>query len=203
MFFRFLGSATLYLVMLTAISGCASGRGTQPLMAPEEFSALTLEEERGGLRAAVLAEIDDQRGSDDASRAVMQHYRPYYFREYYEFPEGDDFELDIIEMDSRTTPYAAQAVVRKIRYATEMHKKRDDARADEDFYRDAGREYISYEWTSGEWRRLGSLFVAEETERMIDGSWQTAYRPSGTTLPDPAESKGFFGRTLDTLQFWK
>lgn len=196
-------SAALCLVLVAAASGCAGGRGKQPLMAPEEFSALSIEEEREELSGTVLAEIDDQRGSDNASRAVMMYYRPYYFREYYEFPEGEDFELDVMEMDSRTTPYAAQAVVRKIRYATEMHKKRDDARNDTDFYRDAGREYISYEWTSGEWRRMGSLFVAEETERMIDGSWQTAYRPSGTTLPDPADSKGFFGRTLDTLQFWK
>jgi hypothetical protein len=190
-------------VLVGVASGCAGGRGKsvelgEGLGAPGETTA-----EESRLRAIVAEEIAAQRGIDAESNAVLRQYRPFVFREYYEFPDGERFGLNLIEQDSRTTPLAAQAEVRKIRYATDLHKNRDAAREDTEFYRDTGREIISYEWRSGDWKRWGSLFVAETTELEAGGEWQSAYRPSGTSLPDPMQSQSRIGRVLDVLQFWK
>ena len=96
----------------------------------------------------------------------------------------------IQETESRTVPYRASVKVDKQRYATKLHRKREDAVADSNYARDTGKETLTFEMRNGRWYRAGSLFVAEKTEEYINGEWVPAKEEVERTVAAEDEQAG-------------
>jgi hypothetical protein len=120
------------------------------------------------LRRAVQAYI--QQTSGDQNRLIRR--RPYYYKEYSVYPGGaESAELNITETDSQLTPYIATVRLEKQRYATRLHRDRDEAVADTNFIRDTGTQTLHYEWRGNRWVPGDSLFVAQVSEEQVNGQW--------------------------------
>jgi hypothetical protein len=121
--------------------------------------------------------------------------RPYYYREYVEYPDGaDKFDIDMRDNESRTRPFIAEVKVNKTRFSTRMYRDRDTAQEDANFLRDTGTETLNYELRNGRWHRVGGLYVAAKTEENVAGEWVP--RRDDTVRVNPAESKpGWFSRS--------
>ncbi len=203
-FVRFRARWIVVILLCVVSTGCSTFRTKGGLQLESAVETPNRELEEARLRGFIGSELSRVQRQSDSGSSQLVRQRPFYYREYVEYPDGtDSFEMNVIDVDSRTTPFTAQAQVRKIRFATLMHRDRDEARHDEHFYRDTGREYISYELSNGRWRRLGSLFVAEKTEEQINGEWQPAYRNEQDNLLEESEEKGFFSRVWDAIIFWR
>jgi len=121
--------------------------------------------------------------------------RPYFFKEYSVYPDGaDEFDADIRETESRTAPVVANVTLEKQRFATRLHRKRAEAAADENFLRDTGVETMTFEWRGGQWKRVGTLFVAEKTEEYVNGEWVPPQEEIQRTVAEE-ERPGWWGRT--------
>lgn len=185
------------------LSGCAifGGRGPKAPLAseaagqteqPGEFEARLHAAVRGELRSAI-------RQSDRPSTKII-FKKPYYYKEYFTYPnDEDDYALEFTERESRTTPLSAEMSVDKIRFATHMHNKREEARIDESFIRGTGKETTSYELRNGKWRRLGSLYVAAKTEKFVDGEWRPFREAPSRSALEEEESTRWWQR----LMFWR
>ncbi len=157
-----------------------------------EYEARLHETVQSEMRAA------DRRGESAGTRIVFKN--PYYFRAYSFYPGADeDYSLEFTEKESRTTPLSAEMVVDKIRFATRLHRKREEARVDESFLRDTGSETTSYELRNGRWHRLGSLFVADKTEELVGGEWQPIRETAAFPVIEVEEPKSW----LQRLMFWR
>ena len=187
------------------LSGCAIFGGksqSSPVLSEEpglaaadeslEYEARLHETIRSRIRAA------GRRQENANTRVVFK--KPYYFRVYSVYPVADDdYSLEFTEKESRTTPLNAEMIVDKIRFATRMHRKREDARNDKNFLRDTGTETTSYELRNGRWRRLGSLFVADKTEEFVDEEWQPIRETAALPVLEVDEPKSWLRR----LMFWR
>jgi hypothetical protein len=89
--------------------------------------------------------------------------------------------------------------MRMLRYATRMHRKRDQAQADGNFLRDTGAQTISYELRNGKWWRAGSLFVAEKTEEYVSGEWVPVQEEVQRTVAAEEENANWFNRTWSAI----
>lgn len=146
--------------------------------------------------ATLHAEI--QRNLEAAKRSIVDHNRvirrkPYWYKSYSEY--GDipaPADLSIQESVSRTVPYRADVRVQKVRFSTELSRTRDAARVDSHFIRDTGQEIMSYEYRSGQWHRVGSLFVADKSEEELDGEWVAVRRAEPRTLSEVEAQVGWF-----------
>jgi hypothetical protein len=177
--------------------GCAS---TGEKSADGNVSAApTAEEYQARLRELVEADLARAREAQGAENAEVVFARPYYYREYFEFPGSPEvYSLDFTEKESRTTPMTAEFEVEKVRFATRPYTKRDEARNDQKFQRSTGIDYVSYELRSGEWHPVGSLFLARVTEENVDGEWkqiEEQRRATGTLIEEPTS-------WWDKLKFW-
>ena len=187
------------------LSGCAIFGGksqSSPVVSEEpgpaeadesrEYEARLHETVRSEMRAA------DRRQESASTRVVFK--KPYYFRAYSVYLDADqEYSLEFTEKESRTTPLSAEMVVDKVRFATRMHRKREDARIDENFLRDTGTETTSYELRNGRWHRLGSLFVAEKTEELVGGEWQPIRETAALPVLEVEEPNRWWQR----LMFWR
>ncbi|HNR32278.1 MAG TPA: hypothetical protein PKI11_15410 [Candidatus Hydrogenedentes bacterium] len=185
----------LVLVLLVAgVSACAGNGKRIDASAPMDADDVASTQE-DALRRLVARHIASaQRGQDDA-RSDLVFRRPYYFKEYSVYPNGpDDFDVRLRETESRSAPLAAEANIEKQRFATRLHRKRDQARADGNFLRDTGVETITYQWQGGQWKRVGALFVAEKTEEYVNGEWVSPREEIRRTVAEE-EEKGWWGRT--------
>lgn len=191
---------TAILVAVLVASGCAhSAKKDSPAQVIEnqerqapESEAKLAESVRRKLRAA------GRRTEGPSSKIVFK--KPYYYREYFIYPNGEeDFVLNFTERDSRTAPLTAEVNIAKNRYSTRTHLKREDARRDENFLRDTGRETISYELRNGAWYRLGSLYIADKTEENIEGEWQSVHERPELPMFEDEKPKGGWRRLL----FWR
>lgn len=146
------------------------------------------------LRQAIAEHIAANSG--DETRMVRR--RPYFYKEYSVYSEGPDAaRVTVTETDSRLTPYLASVEIDKQRFATRLHRERDEAVADRNFLRDTGTETLSYEWRGGHWEKVGSLFVAGATEEQINGQWVAVQEPEQRTVAaEEEESQGLLGRVL-------
>jgi hypothetical protein len=108
-------------------------------------------------------------------------------------------DIETRETESRTAPMVADVSLRKQRFVTKLHRKRDEARADEDFLRDTGEETITYELRNGEWTYRSSLFVAESVERQIDGVWTPVEEVERTDDAEGEEDLSWFGRIWSSV----
>jgi hypothetical protein len=125
--------------------------------------------------------------------------RPYFYREYVEYPDGaDKFDIQMRDNESRTRPFIAEVKLNKIRFSTRMYRARDRAEEDDNFLRDTGAETLNYELRNGRWHRVGGLFVAAKTEENVAGEWVP--RRDETVRVTTGESKpGWFKRTWSKI----
>lgn len=179
-------------------AGCASTGGKSEGEAVS--AAPTAEEYQAQLRERVEADLARAQTEQGVDNVELHFKRPYYYREYVEYPSGVDvYSLDFTEKESRTTPMTAELEVEKVRYATPLRTSRDDARDDQDFLRSTGIDSVSYELRSGEWRPVGRLFLANATETNVDGEWKQIDEPrraTGTLVEEPSS-------WWQKLKFWE
>ena len=196
--------AALCMAVLVACS-CShlvgrSTRGTQDADTDTTVVAeATFADHEAKLRAVVCSAIEAaSASSEDKARIIAR--KPYFFKEYVVYPEGsDEFELILRETQSRTVPYIGEAAVPKQRFATELHRKKRDARADSTFLRGVGVETISYELRNGRWTRLGSLFVAEKIEENVNGEWVPVREAVEQAIVSEQEEEGWLRRAWSSV----
>lgn len=187
------------------LSGCAMFGGkspSSPVVSEEPGPAAVDEslEYETGLHETVRSRMRaaGRRQENASTRIVFK--KPYYFRVYSVYPGADeDYSLEFTERESRTTPLSAEMVVDKLRFATRMHRKKEDARVDKNFLRDTGTETTSYELRNGQWRRLGSLFVADKSEEFVDEEWQPIRETAALPVLEVEETQSWLRR----LMFWR
>lgn len=156
-------------------------------------------EQRAQLREIVGDQIAQAERSANADKNELIAKEPYYYKEYSEYPQGaESADITLRESESRAAPYIADVRIDKIRYSTRLHRDKSDARVDQNFLRDTGRETITYELRGGYWTKVGTLFVAEKTEENINGEWVPTQEDVQRTVVVEQE-KGWFGRTLDSI----
>lgn len=190
-------------VVLLLTSGCATvsgwfGGGDRTPRPPGSQSENVLrkssvEESRQDLKKLVAAHIQHELDKGDSHQPAMLRKRPYYFREYVEYPDPDRPEIIIRENDSKTRPLSAEVILDKIRFSTQMHRSEAKTREDNHFFRDTGVEKLYYELQNCRWHRVGSIYVAEKTEQLVDGTWVPREDPVSRVNPD--ERPGWFRRT--------
>ena len=169
--------------------------------APAEVEA-RIEGHEAQLEAIVRGYIKANAASDADRAGRLVERKPHYYREYIEYPEGPDaFEMAIREVVSRSAPYLADVTVKKQRYATQLHRKKKDARDDPVLFRGTGTETMTYELRNGKWRKLGSLFVADRFEENVNGEWvpvqETVDELMATELAEP--ERGWLGRAWSNI----
>jgi hypothetical protein len=184
----------LALTTIAAAAGCArfggGGASEQPSGSPAAPAQPGTTDLEAGLRDTVSDYITANSSRDSGSGQLV-HKKPYFFKEYSDYPEGPShFDIDIQETDSRTAPYRAKATMKKQRFATRLHRKRNEAVADANYLRDTGEETVTFELRNGRWWRRGSLFVAQQTEEYINGEWVPAQEEVERTVAteEPQES---------------
>jgi hypothetical protein len=124
------------------------------------------------LRAAVSRHVEAANAQAQQDQKPLIRRPPYFYRQFDVYPEGAAIlRLVVQETESQTAPALADVELPKIRYATQFHRKREAALEDGDFIRDTGTETLTYELRNNEWHKVGSLFVAEKTEKQVDGHW--------------------------------
>lgn len=198
-----------YVLMVSAVfvSGCAIFGSRAPKALPVSEAAGETEAEpeqpdefEARLRDLVGGELRSAGSQADRPSTKVIFRKPHFYKEYSVYPNGeDDYTLELTERESRTTPLSAEVSVDKIRFATRLHSKKEDARLDETFIRGTGKETTSYELRNGKWRRLGSLFVAEKTEAFSDGEW----RPFRDIPSRPVMEEEEPTRWWQRLMFWR
>jgi hypothetical protein len=143
------------------------------------------------LRALVSKAVSNASDSAEARQSSVIRRSPYYFREYSLYPKGAaSADFAIRETESRTAPYVADVIIEKTRFATRLHRRRDEAQGDLNFLRDTGTETITYEMRNGRWVRVGSLFIAERTEESINGEWVPVEEIVQRTIAAEEEAAG-------------
>jgi hypothetical protein len=153
-------------------------------------------------REALLRQaVAEYMASASGDQACLVRRRPYFLKEYSVYSGGaETARLSITQTDSRLKPYVATVEIDKQRFATRLHRDRDEAAADESFLRDTGTEKLSYEWNGGRWVKSGSLFVASATEEQVNGQWQPVPPAEKRTVAaEEEESQGFLKRAMSLI----
>ncbi len=193
---RTLGVASVLMVLAAGLgTGCATGKDSPgPADAIVEEEGTGTQDLEGRLAKIVRRDIEaEERAGVDARNEVIRR-KPYYFKEYAEFPQGsDNLAITLYETESRSAPYRADVRFPKVRFATKLQRRRETARTDDNFLRHTGHETQAFELRNGRWVRLGSTFVAEKTEQRVDGTWQAVVEQP-KVFAEPEDEPGFFGR---------
>lgn len=198
-------SAILLLVLSTGLmSSCSTVRGwrgggdSSPAVQQSEAIDVkaSVSELESELLQLVKRHVNDVEADSASNQSRIIRKRPYYFKEYgnYVGPASAD-RVVLTETESRTAPYIADVTLDKVRYATRLHRSREEARLDTSFLRDTGVETLSYELRSGRWIRIGSFFLAEKTEEEVNGEWVAVQRTLQRTVTAEEPEKGWFAQT--------
>ncbi|HOC72741.1 MAG TPA: hypothetical protein PKL54_07990 [Candidatus Hydrogenedentes bacterium] len=190
----------LALAMMATISGCFGGGRAivQDDPSAEAVSGASREEAETALRGIVEKHLQAEAGRGSAAGPDMVRRRPYYFREYVEYPSGaGGMEIVLRENDSRIRPLSGEVRVAKVRHSTRMHRSRGEAAEDANFFRDTGTEMLNYELRNGRWRRVGSLFVADKTEEFLNGEWVPRREEEQRVAPEA--QPGWFARMISKI----
>ena len=159
----------------------------------DHYQAGTREQFTQSLREEVRRYMSAEEANSNRDRVIRR--RPYFLKEYAEYPMGmDGITIELHETGTLTSPFTAEVSMPKVRYATQLHRDRGDARTDNDFIRDTGTETLSYVLRGNQWTRVGGLFVPERTEQQINGRWEAVVREF-ERLADPDYTPGWFERT--------
>lgn len=188
-----------------ALTGCSHLSGAKheasSLASTPEAAAPAREDHVAALDRAVNEHIAGAPANVDNAQGKFVRRKPYYFKEYALYPDGPgSFKTFISETESRTAPYLADVKLAKVRYATRLHQKKDEARSDENYLRETGVETLSYEYRNSAWALLGSFFVIDKTEENVNGEW-VPLEPEvrKATSGEDAEKQGWFKRTWSRL----
>lgn len=187
-----------------ALTGClhlgGSKHKSSPAAAASE-AAPAQEDHVAALDAVVRKHIAEAPASVDNAHGKFVRRKPYYFKEYALYPDGPgSFKTIISETESRTAPYLADVKLAKVRYATRLHQKKDEARSDENYLREKGVETLSYEYRNSAWTLLGSFFVIDDTEENVNGEWvPVAPEIKKASSGEDTEKQGWFKRTWSWL----
>jgi hypothetical protein len=191
-----LGIAFGVICVVGVIGGCATRGGSDVAIASDVQPV----DEEARLRAILADDIEKTRARESERSARLLFSKPFYYKEYWEFPaEESIFSADFTETESLSIPLTAEAEVERIRYATRATRNKSEARADENFLRSTGIQQISYELRHGQWRRVGSLFLADRTEEFRDGQWVQIDERKPIVVLEDDEKQGFWRR----LVFWR
>jgi len=168
-------------VLSPLLGACATSGGKQSAGALDDAPVVSPREAE--LREIVARRVQGLNESGAASRSRLLRRKPYFYKEYAEYPSGgSEMALSVNESDSRTAPYWAEVRLEKVRYATSFARNRGEARSNSDFVRATGVETTSYQLRNGKWVLVGSLFVAEKREQLLDGQWQPVQESSRSSL---------------------
>ena len=193
------GRWLVVLAVTLACCSCASLRGGG---SPQAADATTPESGQTELESVVRHHVKSAADSEADARGKLIRKKPYYYKEYVIYPGGPDaFKVEMHETESITAPYIADVHLEKQRYATNLHHKKQDAKADNGFFRDIGAETITYEFRNGKWRKMGSLFVAETVEENVNGEWVPIEEAAKHAISsrETEETKGWWGRTWSAI----
>ncbi len=159
---------------------------------------------RALLENKVRESIGDTPTTADKSRGRLVRRKPYFFKQYFVYPEGiEGAKMEITGTESRSTSYVARIEIPKVRFATRMHRDKDEARDDDDYLRQTGTETITYEFRHGRWQRVGSLFLVSKTEENVNGEWLPLEQEVLHAIAkEEQEKKGWFSRTWSRLTGW-
>ncbi len=181
---------------LTVLPGCKGNGGPDPAVAPVD-SAEDYEQQ---LRDLVLTSVERERNASGEGSARLLQSKPFFYKEYWVLPaEEPVYSADFTEKESLSIPRTAEVELEKTRFATRVRRDRGEARADENYLRSTGIEQSSYELRHGEWRRVGSLFLAQKTEELRDGEWVQVEERREIITIDEESPTGFWQR----LKFWR
>lgn len=153
------------------------------------------------LKSAVTDYIKQAGSSEGGGNGRLIRKDPYFLREYVIYPDGaEKFEVRLRETESRTAPYLADVVASKQRFATQLHRKKEDAKADGNLFRSTGTETMTYELRNGRWVRTGSLFVAKTVEENVNGEWVPVEEKVQNTLATEERPEGsWLGRAWSSI----
>ena len=191
-----------WIVVLTVALACCSCAMLRGGGAPQASDTVTQEGGQAKLENVVRNHIQAAASSESESRGKLIRKKPYYYKEYVIYPDGtDEFEIVMHETESITAPYIADVKLAKQRYATKLHHKKKDAKADDGFFRDKGKETLTYEFRNGKWRKMGSLFVADIVEENVNGEWVPLEEAAQRSIAsqETEEAKGWWGRTWSAI----
>jgi hypothetical protein len=187
----------------TTVRGWMPGdRGADSAPAPTADAAPAVEgeDQETAFRKTVQRYIESAQRERLAEEKKIIRRRPYFLKEYSEYPQGSEvFEYEITETESRTAPFVAEADIPKVQYATRLHRERRDAEEDDNFLRHTGTETASFEFRNGRWVRLGSLFVADTSEEKIAGAWTPVTEETAAAAEPDEPQPGIFGRTWNLI----
>ncbi len=139
------------------------------------------------------------REEDEGQRRLVKRH-PYFLKEYDVYPEGAEAsDVSVRETESRTAPYVADVKLTKQRFATEMQRKKNEARGDNNFFRETGTETLTFEYRNGRWLKVGSLFVIAEREENVNGEWVPVKEEVDRALAAEQEDKGWLGRFWESV----
>lgn len=192
---------SIYVVAVVSLGvSCASDKSQPLALALESADGAPLSEREVELAATARKLIESSLKSTAAGRSKVISKKPYFYKEYAEYPQGvNSFETSVMEQNSRTSPYHGDVKIAKLRYATRLHRNRDEARDDDSFLRDTGVETISFEYRNDEWHRIGSLYVAEKSEQSLGGEWVPALESSPRASSVESSRKSLW----DRIRFWR
>jgi hypothetical protein len=193
--------SVVIVILLAVLPSCALWRGSPgrdgAVVAVELPSELSESEYRALLDNAVHDAITAASGRSTAKFIL---HKPYFHKTYAEYPDGvNGYTAQMRDTDSRTAPMSADVTISKLRYSTRLQRNREQARQDENYFRDTGTETVSMEFRNGAWRRMGSLFVAERTEEQVGGEWVRIQKDIPAELGEGSAKSGRFSR----LKFWQ
>jgi len=179
------------------VSGCARNR--MPYVPPEvseQASSSDRAEYERQLQALVQRRVAAAASERSSQEQEVVRKPPYYYREYSDYPSGaTPISMEFTETESLSRPLVASVTLAKVRFITKMHRDRDDAARDTNFFRDTGVETQEYLLRNNRWVSVGDTFVAEKSEENVGGQWVAVSVPE-TEAPQLQESEGgWFKRT--------
>ncbi|MFO7976153.1 MAG: hypothetical protein R6V12_16135 [Candidatus Hydrogenedentota bacterium] len=156
---------------------------------------MSAESQEEVLRRTVEEHVARAARIDSPEEAPLVKRDPYFLKEYSTYSSDiGDMEVRIRETESRMAPKVAEVTLPKQRYVTKMHRKKDAAREDSNFYRETGEETLTYEWRNNRWVQVASLFVVERKEERAGGDWQVVEPEEEEETGVPEADEGFFKR---------
>lgn len=186
----------LVLLMISLVVGCGRLR--------ERRADAPVPNEQVAVDAGASESVHEQEVLELATRYIrgatgeqgkLIRRNPYFLKEYAEYPREPGLaDVRLQERQSRTVPLAADVRVDKVRFATDVHRNREQGRDDNNYFRSTGTETISFELRSGRWKRVGTLFVADKTQELVDGEWTDRREPIVIEEYEPEDERGWFRR---------
>lgn len=189
------------LVVSSLWAGCASRRAEYvPPVMSEPVAGEDTAQWEAQLRELVQRRRIQAAHARDEAQQTVKRKPPYFFKEYASYPESSDIRIELQHTESRSNPLRASVEVPKVRFTTRLHRSRDDALRDTDFFRDTGRETQEYILRNGRWVSIGNTFVADVSEMQVNGQWvPLREEESVRDTPEADVQGGWFRRAWDRV----